>query len=81
MVAGVGWKTSDGVCDTPVDVADRLGGHVVGQLVVGGLDGRESLLEERANGAVLSLIDLQMLHSLTTSENMEHISRQHVVLD
>jgi hypothetical protein len=32
LVAGVAWKTSDGVSDKPVDVADRSGGHVVGLL-------------------------------------------------
>ncbi len=46
LVAGVGWKTSDGVSDKPVDVADRLGGHIVRRLVVAGLDGLELLLEE-----------------------------------
>ncbi len=59
MVAGVGWKTSDGVSDKPVDVADRLGGR---RRVVAGLDGRELLLEERVNGAVLGWVDLQKLH-------------------
>jgi hypothetical protein len=64
LVAGVGWKTSDGVSDKPVDVADRLGGHKVRWLtwlVVAGLDGRELLLEEQVNGAVLGWVDLQKL--------------------
>ncbi len=39
MVAGIGWKTSDGVGDKPVDVADSLGAHIVGWRFVGGLDG------------------------------------------
>ena len=49
----------------------RLGGHVVGRLVVAGLDGRESLMQEQVNGAVLGWVDLQKLHSLATSENIE----------
>jgi hypothetical protein len=44
LVAGVEWKTSNAVCNNPVDVADRLGGHVVGWFVVAGLDGRELLI-------------------------------------
>ncbi len=48
-----------------MDVADSLGGHVVRQLVVAGLDGRELLLEEQVNlnGVVLGWVDLQKLHA------------------
>ncbi len=55
LVAGVGWKSCDAVGNDPVDVADRLGGHVVCWLVVAGLDGRELLLQQRVNGVVLGM--------------------------
>ncbi len=76
MVAGVSWKTSDGVGNKPVDVADRSGDHIVGcqWLVVAGLDGRELLMQQLVNGAVLGRVDLQLLHSLATSGNIEHVN-------
>jgi hypothetical protein len=70
LVAGVGWKSCDAVGNNPVDVANRLGGHVVCWLVVAGLDGRELLLQQRVNGVVLGNVDLQ-LHGLATGENIE----------
>ena len=57
-----------------MDVADRLGGHVVCWLVVAGLDGRELLLQQLVNGVVLGNVDLQLLHGLATGENIEHVS-------
>ena len=73
LVTGVGCKTSDGVGNDSVDVANRLGGLVVGWLAVGRLEGRELQIQQRVNGVVLAWVDLQMLHSLTTSENIEHV--------
>jgi hypothetical protein len=77
--AGVRWKSCDTVGYNPVDVADRLGAHIVGWLVVGGLDGRELLMQQRVNGVVLGIADLQLLHGLATGENIEHVSSEHVV--
>ena len=76
MVAGVGWNSCDAVGNNHVDVADRLGGHIVCWLVVAGLDGWESLLQQRVNAVVLGNVDLQLLHGLTlaTGENIEHVS-------
>ncbi len=79
LVAGVGWKSFDAVGNNPVDVADRLWGHIVRRLVVTGLDGRELLLQQRVNGVVLGNVDLQLLHGLATGENIEHVSCKHVV--
>ncbi len=62
-------------------VTDRLGGHVVGWLAAAGLDGWELLVQEQVNGAVLGWVDLQLLHSMTTSENIEHVGSQLVVWD
>ncbi len=45
-----------------MDVANRLRGHVVCWLVIAGLDGRESLLQQQVNGVVLGNVDLQFLH-------------------
>ena len=44
-----------------VDVAYRLGAHVVGWLIVAGLDGRELLMQQRVNGVVLGNAELQLL--------------------
>ncbi len=77
--AGMGWKSRDAVSNNPVDVANSLGGHIVGWLVVTGLDGRELLMQQRVNGVVLGNVDLQLLHGLATSENIEHVSCKHVV--
>ena len=79
LVAGVGWKTGDAVSNNPVNVSNRLGGHVVGWLVVAALDGRECLLQQRVNGLVLGRVDLVLLHGLATGENMEHVSCKHIV--
>ncbi len=77
MVAGVtvGGKTSDAVGTNPVDVAYCLGGHIVGWLVVAGLDGLELLMQQLVNCAVPSLGRnfQQLLHGLATSENIEHV--------
>ena len=62
-----------------MDVADRLGGHVVCWLAVAGLDGRELLTQQRVNGVVLGNADLQLLHGLATGENIEHVGSEHVV--
>ena len=79
MGAGVGWKSSDAIRNNPVAVADRLGGHVVGWLVVTGLDGRELLMQQIVNGVVPGNVDLQLLHGLATGENIEHVGSEHVV--
>ncbi len=79
MGAGVGWKSRDAVRNNPVDVANRLGGHIVGWLVVAGLDGRELLMQQRVKGVLLGNADLQLLHGLATGENIEHVSSGHVV--
>jgi hypothetical protein len=64
--AGVGWKSCDAVGNNPVDVAYSLWGHIVGWLVVIGLDGRELLMQQLVNGVVLGNVDLQLLHGLAT---------------
>ena len=79
MSAVVDWKSRDAVCNNRVDVADRLGGHVVGWLVVAGLDGRELLMQQLVNGVVLGDVDLQLLHGLATGQNTEHVCSEHVV--
>jgi hypothetical protein len=38
-------------------------------------------IQEGGNGAVLAWVDLQTLHSLATSDNMEHVSSHLVVGD
>ncbi len=74
LVAGVRWKSWDAVGNNRVDVADRLGGHIVCWLVVAGLDGRELLLQQLVNGIVLGNVDQHLLHGLATGENIEHVS-------
>ncbi len=77
--AGIGWKSCDAVCNNRVDVAYGLEGHIVCWLVVAGLDGRELLVQQQVNCVVLGNVDLQFLHGLASSENMEHVSCKHVV--
>ncbi len=77
--AGVGWKSRDAVSNNPVDVTNSLGGHIVGWLVITGLDGRELLMQQRVNSVVLGNAVMQLLHGLATGENIEHVSNEHVV--
>ncbi len=80
-VTGVGSKSSDAISNEPVDVANGLWGDVVGLLVVGGLEDWEFHSQGQVDGAVLCWVDLQTLHSLASSENMEQVSQQLVEVD
>ncbi len=79
MGAGVGWKSCDAVGNYPMDVANCLGGHIVGWLVVAGLDGLELLMQQHVNGVVLGNVDLQLMYGLATGENIEHVTCKHIV--
>ncbi len=54
----MGWKSCDAVSNNPVDVADSLEGHIVGWLVVTGLESQELLMQQLVNRVILGNVDL-----------------------